>query len=828
MNYLTSINLNQNELQNAVLHPLPVAPDNPKAGQIYYNTAANNLQYYNGNTKKWIVVNNIDLSNYALKTDIKVDDVQLNGQSIISSTSKIANIKLGYHKGKKIGTDNEEGTISKDEFDNLYLDSTSYVTIDDGTQTYKLYRATDDNATQNIVYENTFSDTDGGEITRKIKFFNYKTGETTAKYKYNTIYRGTVLELDLSSKEESGCLTEEQFQIVENGAKYIKAINFDASVGDFSDGTVYFTLTQVYQDSNDGSHVYSCATGRTQSGNKVLYEIAVHGDRTWYLSRTTIDAYHVWFPYEGSTSISSEQYDWLAEDENSYIVIGKAENGAEICRKVFNSNGARLNFVYQSGTICHQYAITNEDYNLVADEEIRLEDTASKVNTFTDNIDNINYPTTKAVVDYVDGEISDVESKIKVTDVQQNGTSVLVSGIANIIAGYQLSISNIDNTITQEQYNALLNDPTSTILYQNTLFHKITNASGGMNYSAVVDGAVKCITISNTTRKPVISQWVGETTSNKTDTIIPSASTSYPSTKAVADYALPLTGGSITGNLTIGGNLTVNGATTTIESTTLAVKDKLIEVARGNTTKLTSPAGLFVRNYDGTHNGAIVYDGDGIAYIGNVVLNDNGDIDVDDDDTKFVPIAGYAKGIGAGEILAWNPIEKIIVSSNLNPDLLVQTDTEQTISGSKTFQNGVQICPSGMPSTKSYTTYDDGLIKYRTVNDTTDVINIFNLPVSTTGGTKTLATTDDFAGYAKKISKLFTGDGSKTTFVIEHELGYECTASLYKVTNTINPTYEMVMADITLAQTSSGGYTATVRFGQAPTANDIFVLVITG
>lgn len=92
--------------------------------------------------------------------------------------------------------------------------------------------------------------------------------------------------------------------------------------------------------------------------------------------------------------------------------------------------------------------------------------------------------------------------------------------------------------------------------------------------------------------------------------------------------ALPTTGGAVTGNLTVGGNLTVNGTTTTVDSTTLQVKDKLIEVAHGNNAALTTPAGLVAPKYDGTNSGALVFDSTGTAYVGDVKLDSTGNIDV--------------------------------------------------------------------------------------------------------------------------------------------------------------------------------------------------------
>lgn len=87
-------------------------------------------------------------------------------------------------------------------------------------------------------------------------------------------------------------------------------------------------------------------------------------------------------------------------------------------------------------------------------------------------------------------------------------------------------------------------------------------------------------------------------------------------------------GGTVTGDMVVGGNFTVQGKTTTVDSENLRVTDKLIEVGKGNTAPLTSPAGLFTPKYDGTNNGGIVYDNTGTAYVGDIVLDENGNVDV--------------------------------------------------------------------------------------------------------------------------------------------------------------------------------------------------------
>ena len=157
---------------------------------------------------------------------------------------------------------------------------------------------------------------------------------------------------------------------------------------------------------------------------------------------------------------------------------------------------------------------------------------------------------------------------------------------------------------------------------------------------------------------------------------------------------LDKTGGTITGSLsvnggvTVGGNLTVSGTTTTIDSTTLQVTDKLIEVAHGNTTKLTSPAGLVVPKYDGTNSGALVFDGDGMAQVGKVVLDTKGNIDT----TKsgLQTLATRTNLVG-GNLVQYDSTDKTLVDSGKKVDDLVTTDTEQTITARKRFNDEIVV-----------------------------------------------------------------------------------------------------------------------------------------
>ena len=91
MNFLTNLNLNKNELQNAVVHPLTVAPSTAKEGQIYYNSADKKLYQYNGTGWKPVgVVYSQANSDTAVITG-------LNANGSVNVTN-VVSLKLGGYK----------------------------------------------------------------------------------------------------------------------------------------------------------------------------------------------------------------------------------------------------------------------------------------------------------------------------------------------------------------------------------------------------------------------------------------------------------------------------------------------------------------------------------------------------------------------------------------------------------------------------------------------------------------------------------------------------------------------------------------------------------
>ena len=73
--YLTGINLNRNELQNAIIQPLASAPSSPSAGLVHFDTTLDKFGVYDGT--QWVYMGDFDGSNYVdLTTNQSVGGVK--------------------------------------------------------------------------------------------------------------------------------------------------------------------------------------------------------------------------------------------------------------------------------------------------------------------------------------------------------------------------------------------------------------------------------------------------------------------------------------------------------------------------------------------------------------------------------------------------------------------------------------------------------------------------------------------------------------------------------------------------------------------------------
>ena len=109
MLFLTNINLNKNELQNAVIQNLTADPSNPRTGQVYYNTTDLVLKQINGTT--WDVVGKeLNPATYSALGGVIVDSDTLT----VSGTGLLA---------VKTPTDNNFSNTLKDKLDNIEADA---------------------------------------------------------------------------------------------------------------------------------------------------------------------------------------------------------------------------------------------------------------------------------------------------------------------------------------------------------------------------------------------------------------------------------------------------------------------------------------------------------------------------------------------------------------------------------------------------------------------------------------------------------------------------------------------------------------------------------
>lgn len=320
-----------------------------------------------------------------------------------------------------------------------------------------------------------------------------------------------------------------------------------------------------------------------------------------------------------------------------------------------------------------QFLVVNDDESIT---QVLLENKANNV-LIDDAADNF-------VSDDVEGALAELAGRVasagKVDDVRNNAsdasTSIVTNKIADLSKAVVKEAGQVGHTLTIENgsHSVDFNGGTNTAVSLNSgYFASTTDTASGTNKlvltladSGVTAGTYQGLTV-DAKGRVTAAEDKGYAVKANVDTELAKK--------------LDKSGGSVTGNLTVGGNLTVNGTTTSIDSTTLKVSDKLIEVAKDNTVKLTTPAGIVVPKYDGANYGALVIDGDGNAQVGDVKLDASGNIDVTNSDLQTL---ATREGLTDGNLVKWNDTKKTLV-----PDTTVASNASSALS--KANANATEI-----------------------------------------------------------------------------------------------------------------------------------------
>lgn len=319
INYLSSIDLNKNEVQNGVIHVLATAPSNPVEGQIYYNSTDKKLLFFDGTN--WIDASG-DIKSVTTTTSNTLSITDPNGPnpSIATVTAAVTNGGSALATGDQI-YDHVATSIGNISF--TVQGTANEIEVSGGSSmgdgsTATIGLPNDVTITNDLNVGNNLDVTGNAVIDG-----NLTVSGTTTTVNSNTVNIGDSI-ITLNS-DETGAPSQDAGIEVERGTSPNRSLIWDESAGEWTIQQASGTYERIatYADSVEDVIVQETgASGititETLSGtdNRIkTYDIAVNLDDLRY--KTSIG--------DGSTTAIAVSHNLGTED----VIVQLFDNGTK-------------------------------------------------------------------------------------------------------------------------------------------------------------------------------------------------------------------------------------------------------------------------------------------------------------------------------------------------------------------------------------------------------------------------------------------------------------------------------------------------------------------